>query len=293
MLRLLSRVFSRAWQPLVKPDPAARRAFQKALDQEAVFQMEDRFGGNSSHNIYLTPKSLDGHGIMLTTKDPYFMVAASWEKQVRPFRFLIQVLPGKPLLLHKFQGRIIRVENKRTIVVALPKHITALERRRSLRLRPKSVHAPNIIVWGIYKDQEEGKVIRLNHHVILDVAQREEAYRAILNISSRGIRLALDSHVFNRNQERLEPNRRLIVQLVFENLPGKQSAKHMFVAKVCNHRVEGVSRPEVGIQFLAVRVQHPTPRWQPLENNGCESLAKVIQALEVLYYTQVKQRVAH
>jgi hypothetical protein len=190
-----------------------------------------------------------------------------------------------------FKGKITRVgKDAQTISVTLPKDILIIEQRRNVRIKPIRKHLPQMVIWGVHKDHDATDGVRLNHRVILELnANDDETAKSVKNISAGGIRLTVPSQIMSRNKEWLGEGRKLIVQLVFQSSDRVKASRHMYVAKIVNARIEGTTRPEFGIQFLASRVSDPNPRWKKLEESGCEELARLIQAMQVQYHTEAKQ----
>ncbi|MFP5223628.1 MAG: PilZ domain-containing protein [Acidobacteriota bacterium] len=294
MRRTLSRLISGLRLALVKTDPGIFRTLSTAAGQQAVFQLEIQQDRDRCFHHLLSIRSCTREGLVLTSSQRVFMVKESWENKIFLFRFLLQTHPAKPPLLHKFRSRILRADkDRKTITVAVPRDIIALEQRRNVRIKPHRRHLPALVLWGVHKNQNDARKVSLHHHVILDLpASSEETHQAVRNISAGGVRLSLPPRVLAQNKDWLETGRKVIVQLVFSGNAFPKPTKHMFVAKVCNCRTDGTTRPELGIQFLAARMAGPKPFWKPLEKNGCEQLARVIHALQVEYYSQAKQRLA-
>jgi len=294
MRRTMSTLAARLLSGLKKPDPNIHKTLQKAGEQQALFQLELPLDGKRVHHQYLTMVGRTQGNVTLSTEKPFFMVPESWNGKVFLFRFLMQPDMAKPPLLHKFKSRIVKVlADKKTIMVAVPREIVATEQRRNVRIALKPAHLPHVVVWGVRKDEEDSRGVRFNHHIIMELdASDEETRRTVLNLSAGGIRLSLNPKVLAQNKEWLEPGRRLVVQLVFSGQGHPRPSRHMFVSRVSNTRCEGVSRPELGVQFLAARVSDPSPRWNPLEKSGCEELARVVHSIQVLYYAEIKQRLA-
>lgn len=294
MRRTLSRLFSGIRLALVKTDPGVLKTLSSAAAQQAVFQLEIQQDRERCHHHFLSLRSCSKDGLVLTSAAPFFMVRESWEKKVFLFRFLLQTDPAKPPLLHKFRSRILQAgKDRKTIMVAVPRDIIALEQRRNVRIKPHRKHLPSLVLWGVHRNQDDTRKVSLHHHVILDLpASADETHKAVRNISAGGVRLSLAPRVLAQNKDWLETGRKVIVQLVFSGSAFDKQTKHMFVAKVCNCRTEGTSRPELGIQFLAARMAGPKPFWKPLDKNGCELLARVIHSMQVEYYSQAKQRLA-
>ena len=294
MRRTLSRLFSGLRLALVKTDPGILKTLSSAATQQAVFQLEIQQDKERVHHHFLSLRSCSKDGLVLTSAAPFFMVKESWEKQIFLFRFLLQTDPAKPPLLHKFRSRILLAnKDRKTITVAVPKDIIALEQRRNVRIKPHRKHLPSLVLWGVHRNQDDSQKVALHHHVILDLpAVSDETHKAVKNISAGGVRLSLAPRVLAQNKDWLETGRKVIVQLVFSGSAFDKQTKHMFVAKVCNCRTEGATRPELGIQFLAARMPGPKPFWKPLDKNGCELLARVIHSMQVEYYSQAKRRMA-
>jgi len=294
MRRTLSRLFSGLRLALVKTDPGVLKILTSAAAQQAVFQLEIQQDRERCHHHFLSLRSCNRDGLVLTSATPFFMVRESWERRVFLFRFLLQTDPSKPPLLHKFRSRILLADkDRKTITVSVPRDIIALEQRRNVRIKPHRKHLPSVVLWGVHKNQDDTNKVSLHHHVILDLpAASDETHKAVRNISAGGVRLSLAPRVLAQNKDWLETGRKVIVQMVFSGSAFDRHTKHMFVAKVCNCRTEGTTRPELGIQFLAARMAGPKPFWKPLDKNGCEQLARVIHAMQVEYYSQAKQRMA-
>jgi len=289
----LSRLFARFG--FGKPAPCLKvlDTLNQAAEQEAPVQLEVPQGQGRSFHQYLAITGCSPEGLALSAREPFFMVASSWQDRRCLFRFLVQPTPEAVPLLHKFQGRIVSVgRDRRTITVALPREITAMEQRRNVRLAPRREHLPNLVVWGVRKSRPEQDGPHLHHAVLLDLNAADlEMRKTLLNLSASGMRLSLHHKVAVLAREWLEPGRRLIVQMVFAERDFPGFAKHMFVSKVCNVRTAD-NRHELGIQFLAARVSDPAPRWLPLDAAGCERMARVLHMLQLRYYAELKHRLA-
>jgi len=292
MRRTLSRLFARLGLYFIKPHPTIIRTLEKALSQQALFQLEMSHEKDRCHHQYLAIKACTHKSLTLVSPTPFFMVAASWQHKSFLFRCLVQVNSDKPPLLHKFRSKILSVgKDKRTITVAIPADIVAMEQRRAVRITPQPKHLPGLVVWGVHKNQGGAKGTILHHNVLLDMESKDlELRKTLANVSARGMRLSLPQKVVAQNKEWLEIGRRLIIQMVFSSSDFPNDSKHMFVAKICNTRMDD-NRHELGIEFLAARVSDPKPRWKPLDKNGCELMARVIHFLQVRYYAEAKQRV--
>jgi hypothetical protein len=295
MRRTLSCFLSSLGFHFIKPKQHVLDALARAVSQQALFQLEIPHDKTKSHYQHMAVTACTPKGFTLVSPTVFFMVAASWQNKSFLFRCLIQVDADKPPLLHKFRSKIIAVgKDKRTITVAPPADIVVMEQRRSVRITPRVDHLPNLVVWGVYKNQDGAKGTILHQNVLLDLETKDpELRRTLLNVSAVGIRLALPQKVVSQNKEWLEIGRKLIVQVVFSGADFPGDSKHMFVARICNARVES-GRQELGIQFLATRVSDPKPRWKPLDKGCCEQMAKVIHFLQVQYYSEAKRRlIAH
>ena len=294
MRRTLSRLFSGLLRPLFKANPEVLKALDRAREQEAPFQMEIPLEGKRCHHLYLHLVSHDSREVTLRCQSAFFMVPQAWKGRSFLFKALIQKDPSKPPLLHKFRTRVEEaLKDKKTLRLAMPRDVAAVEQRRNVRLKPKTEHLPGLVVWGVHKNQEQARGVSLRHHLILEMEPGDpDAFKTIKNISAGGIRLALAPQDAARNARWLEPGCRLIVQLFFRAVDSLKASRHMFVARVCNERSECVNRPERGIEFLAAREEGPPPSWRPLEKNGCERLARAIHAMQVLYFSQAKARLA-
>jgi len=206
------------------------------------------------------------------------------------FRFVIRPHPTEPPQLHVFKGCLLLVdEDKKTITVGLPKNILAIEQRRNVRIKLQRKHLPDLVLWGAHKNTGEAAGVSLNHCLVLDLkACDQETAAVVKNISAGGMRLTLAPQILTRHKEWLELGRKLIIQMVFCGPECPWPSKHMFVARISNTRTQFVSRPELGVQFLASRVREPKPAWKKLDDSGCEELARVIHEIQKIYHTEAK-----
>jgi hypothetical protein len=289
----MSRFLASMGITFLRPHPPVIRAFEKAVSQQAIFQLEVPQDKTRSHHQYLSITACTDRSLTLASPEPFFMVAANWVRKSFLLRGLIQVDPGKPPLLHKFRARILAVgKDKRTITVSMPASVAVMEQRRNVRIALHPKHLPGLVIWGVRKDKDGGAGSILHHNILLDLgAGTPELRRTLMNVSAGGLRLSLAAKKAGPHMEWLEPGRRLIVQMVFSGPDFPGGSKHMFVAKICNTRTEN-ARHELGVSFLAARVSDPKPRWKPLDKNGCELMARVIHFLQVQYYAQARQRLA-
>jgi hypothetical protein len=291
MRRTLSSFLSGLGFNFIKPKQHVLEALERGASQQSLLQLEIPHDKTTVHHQHLTMTACSPKGLTLVSPTPFFMIAASWLNKSFLFRCLIQIDNGKPPMLHKFRSRIICVgSDKRTITIALPSDIVVMEQRRSVRITPRIEHLPNLVVWGVNKNQDGANGSILHHNVLLDLESGDlELRKTLLNVSAVGIRLALPQKVVAQNKEWLAVGRKLIVQMVFPGADFAGNSKHMLVAKICNARVEH-GRQELGIQFLASRVSNPKPGWLPLDKGCCEQMAKVIHFLQVKYYSEAKKR---
>lgn len=290
MLSTMSRLFRNLGFSSSKPDFSVCSALECALEQRALFQLEIPLDTERYAYQCLSLSAFADDGMVLMSPEPFFAAAADWTGKAFRFRFLARPHSSDTPQLHMFKAMVKTVaEDKKTITVDLPGNILILEQRRNVRIKLRRNLLPDLDVWGATKNTDEATGVSLHQCVILELgAADEETAKVVKNLSAGGMRLSLAPQVFARNKSWLEAGRKLIVRLVFSGPDCPWPSKHVFVAKIINARTRFVSRPELGIQFLAARVYDPELAWKKLPESGCEELARVIHAVQLLYHTEAK-----
>ncbi|WP_029460693.1 PilZ domain-containing protein [Solidesulfovibrio alcoholivorans] len=274
-----------------QPDPQAFGLLRMAAQQQALFQMTLCGDTVSPGARYLVCHGVRGNGLVLAGRgaDPLFCDA--WEKKEFPFRFLIQAEVDKFPKLHLFQGKVTAIrQDRKALTVAIPSRITILEQRRNVRLKLRSRHLPRLAVWGLPTGESQAQILK--ERCIVAPTPCADATQSLLkNISAGGLRLSLPWHAYAQHAQCLEQGRRLLVQLNFPGTEPDQEHDYVCIARVSNARIEDdpASRPEFGLQFIAVRMDAPHAHWQDIRAEGSLELLKLLQSYQLEYYRELKK----
>lgn len=287
--RLLSFFLSRQ----TPPDPQAARLLGLAVEQQALFQMMTGQDKATQSFRYMVCKGIQDNGVVLASRNTKLIFRKYWEKKEFPFRFLIQTDTDKFPLLHKFQGQITKIhQDMKTITVAIPDSVAILEQRRNVRLKLHRHHLPGLSVWGLPRSKAEKQPQIQKKRCIMDLTDQVDAVQAILkNISAGGMRLALPRQLYAQHEQSLSKGSRLLVQLTFPGQEPDQEHAFAFIATVSNVLVadDPDACPEIGVQFVSLRVRDPHPHWRDVRPDGSLGLFKLLQAYQFAYYRDLKK----
>ncbi len=277
-----------------RPDPSASRLLCVAARQQAIFQMAVGREKASPSFRYMVCRGVRSDGVVLASRDADAAMREGLKRREFSFRFLVQEEMDKFPRLHTFQGTVTAVhKDEKAITVAFPANITTLEQRRNVRLKLHRRHLPRLGVWGMPKGESQERILK-ECGVVEPESRPDEVQAMLKNISAGGLRLSLPWQAYVRSAPFLSQGCRLLVQLEFTDPETGRTDAFVFVAKVSNSRVteDPATRPEFGLQFVAVRQQGAHARWQDVQAEGSLDLLKLLQSYQLEYYRELKRQLA-
>jgi hypothetical protein len=273
-----------------KPDPGAVKLLGQAVEQEALFQLMIGQEKTKQAVQYMVCRGMKPDGVVLSSVDPYFTFLTGWKNKEFAFRFLMQTATDLLPMLHKFQGRITEVHSdKRTITVATPAQIKVLEHRRNVRLKLHRRHMPKLAVWGLPPKNKAGESVK--QRLILDLtANPDETHLHLKNISAGGMRLSLPRHVAIHHGPWLALGSRLLVHLSFPVGDPLLERDYLFVSKISNAQGnEARTSLDIGVQFLARKVNDGQTRWRDVTAEGSDALCRLLRSYQLEYFRELKK----
>lgn len=204
--------------------------------------------------------------------------------------FILENNKKRPIIVC-FSTQLLKVLSDNTIAIAPPQQFDSISSNKIERFSLENRHHPVISLWSIDKRCANIRLLKMFNPLILSIATAIDAENFLVDISSKGLCLAVGKMTYSTYANQLKCHKEVLLQIVFRNPDMIQEHEFIIICSISYVRQNSQKKViEVGIQFLFNFIKEPKPLWKECKAEGIPELEWLLNEYTNFYLSEIKEK---
>lgn len=264
---------------------------KKNFKHRCIYQLQIPEGIGLANHLNFRPVKIRRSFIVLETMRLSLDVAKLNNLQQMHFTvFILENNKKRPIIVC-FSTHLLKVLSDSTITIAPPQQFDSISSNKIERFSLENRHHPVISLWSIDKRCANIRLLKMFNPLILYIATANDAENFLVDISSKGLCLALGKITYRTYANQLKRHKEVLLQIVFRNPDMIQEHEFIIICSISYIRPNSQKNLiEVGIQFLYNFTKEPSPVWNECKADGIPELEWLLNEYTNFYLEEIKEK---